>query len=295
MKWSNTGDADSPVNPELTPADEEFVLTVNSDSAIMRRSATASIPVDSLFRLYVSRQPEVSVRSHGEGFVLLLGGVMENSAESAESLQSIVRSKLPDFLLAEYEHMGESLLRNEESGEKRAAFFVTLVGAAGGILGFVFGETPPIVSRDSMPVATAAIAAVLLCLGVLTVRRLIERDIVTDQIIFALRSLRRLFLTQAEAEVLPNVFFKPYEPPRSRLVKVFTIEKGGWLRTVAFVNALLTAVVAAGLAVSLAVSRPWQIAIALAGGIAVWIAQLNYAGRRIARNHDKLKKAERIG
>lgn len=131
---------------------------------------------------------------------------MENTTESAEFLQSTVRKNLGDFLLAEYGHMGESLLRNEESGEKRAAFFVTLVGAAGGILGFVFGETTPIVSRDHIPVTTAAVAFVLLCLGVLTVRRLIERDIVTDQFIFALRALRRLFLTRVEAEVLPNVF-----------------------------------------------------------------------------------------
>lgn len=78
-------------------------------------------------------------------------------------------------------------------------------------------------------------------------------------------------------------------------MKVFSIEKGGWLRTVAFVNALLTAILAAGFAVSLDVPRPWQIAIALAGGIAVWIAQVTYAGRRIASNHDELRKAERIG
>lgn len=220
---------------------------------------------------------------------------MENTTESAESLQSMVRRKLPDFLLAEYEHMGESLLRNEESGEKRAAFFVTLVGAAGGILGFVFGETTPIVSRDRIPITTAAVAAVLLCLGILTVRRLIERDIVTDKFVFALRALRRLFLTPAEAAVLSNAFFHPYGPPRSRSVKVFSIEKGGWLRTVAFVNALLMAIVAAGLAVSWNVPRPWQIIIALAGGIAVWIAQLAYAGCTIAKNYEELKHAERIG
>src|SRR5262249_55893469 len=132
---------------------------------------------------------------------------MENTTESAESIRSEARKKLADFLLAEYEHMVESLLRNEEPGGKRASFFVTLVGAAGGILGFVFGENPPIVSRDSIPIAAAAVATVLLCLGVLTVRRLIERDVVTDKLIFALRTLRRLFLTRGEAAVLTNAFF----------------------------------------------------------------------------------------
>jgi hypothetical protein len=60
---------------------------------------------------------------------------MEMTTEPAKDINSEARNKLGDFLLAEYVHMSESFLRNEESGEKRAAFFVTLVGASGGILG----------------------------------------------------------------------------------------------------------------------------------------------------------------
>ena len=70
--------------------------------------------------------------------------------------------------------MCESFLR-KEVGEKRAAFFVTLVGASGGILGFVFGEKTLIVSRDKIYLAAAVVAASLLCFGFLTVRRLIQR------------------------------------------------------------------------------------------------------------------------
>ena len=231
---------------------------------------------------------------------------MKITTEPDESIVSQARSKLPDFLLAEYVHMCESLLRNEELGEKRSAFFVTLVGAAGGILGFVFGENTPIVSREHMPIVAAVVAAVLLFLGILTMRRLVERDMVTDRFIFALRTLRRLFLTEEDAAVVANAFFDPYGRPRRRSVKVFSVEKGGWLRTVAFVNALLTAIVVAAVAVSSNLRLPvslnlaptWQIAIAFAlafaAGVLVWRWQLTYAGSTIISNQKKLEEKENL-
>ena len=225
---------------------------------------------------------------------------METTTKPAGDIRSQARSKLSDFLLAEYVHMWESLLRNEELGEKRAAFFVTLVGASGGILGFVFRENAPFLSHDQMFVAAAVVAAILLCLGFLTVRRLIERDIVTDKIIFSLRTLRRLFLTKTETEAVPNAFFAPYAPRKPRSVKLLSIEKGGWLRTVAFVNVVLTGVFvfAACYVREWAVAWPWQkviaLVIALAGGIVVWILQLTYARSLITDNQEELRKAERL-
>jgi hypothetical protein len=215
---------------------------------------------------------------------------MEITTESVESIRSRARTKLPDFLLAEYNHMVDSFLRNEESGEKRATFFVTLVGAAGGILGFVFGERSSIVSGKWIPVTAAAVAAVLLCLGLLTVRRLVTRNIESDKYKFALRALRRLFLTQVEAASLPNAFFQPYQSAEDRPRGVFGIGKGGWLETVAFVNALLMGAV--GLLVSWRVGWQCQIVIVLAGGVTMWIGQLSYAHRVIASSQTKLKDAE---
>lgn len=225
---------------------------------------------------------------------------MEITTESAKDIGSQARNKLGDFLLAEYVHMSESFLRNEESGEKRAAFFVTLVGAAGGILGFVFGEKTLIVSRDKIYLAAAVVAAALLCFGFLTVRRLIQRNVQTDQIIFALRTLRRLFLTQKEAKALPNAFYAPYGPPDLREVKWNSIGKGGWLHTVAFVNALLTFIVvfSAIFAYSWTVTWPLHKAIALvlalAGGVIVWIVQLTYAKSIITKKQKELLKADRL-
>lgn len=223
---------------------------------------------------------------------------MDSTTKPAEDIHSIAQSKLPDFLLAEYEHMCESFLRNEESGEKRAAFFVTLVGAAGAILGFVFRENAPIVSRDHILVAAALVAAVLLCLGFLTVKRLIHRNIETDRIIFALRTLRRLFLTMDEAEQVPNAFYTPYVKPKLREVKWYSFGKGGWLQTVSFVNALLAGVFVFTACLTREWAVTWQsqktiaLLLALAGGVIVWIVQLTSAGSSIKKNQTKLKEAE---
>ena len=216
---------------------------------------------------------------------------MDVTTEPVENLRREAREKLGDFLVAEYGHVSDFLIHNEESGEKRAAFFVTLVGAAGGVLGFVLSQTPPIVSRDDMPGAAATVASVLLCLGILTVRRLIERHIVTDECIFALRTFRRLFVTQAEAASVSNAFFKPYgSPRRERSSNVLSIGRGGWLETVTFFNSLLiAAIIAAGL-LFWRVPGAWLVVVLVVVG--AWFGQLRWARREIASARDKLKRAD---
>ena len=222
---------------------------------------------------------------------------METTTSSAKDIHSQAESKLGDFLLAEYQHMCESFLRNEESGEKRAAFFVTLVGAAGGILGFVFGEKAQM-SRDKIFVAAAVVAAVLLCFGFLTVRRLIQRNVETDRIIFALRTLRRLFLKETDAKEVPNAFYAPYAKPELREVKWNSFGKGGWLHTVAFVNALLAFIVVFAAIFAHSWTIAWQcqkviaLVLALASGVIVWIGQLTYAERIITTKQKDLLKAD---
>jgi hypothetical protein len=217
---------------------------------------------------------------------------MSVNTESGGSFRTRARDKQSDFLLIEYSHVSESLLRNEESGEKRAAFFVTAVGAAAGVLGFVFGGDQAIVPREHLAAAGTVSAAVLLCLGIFTVRRLIERHIVTDQYIFALRALRRLFLSKVDAAAVSNAFFAPYAPAQARSLKVLSIGKGGWLETVAMVNALLAGTVAACAMVALDTPASWNAILMVAVTLAAWIGQIRYARQVIARKHAKLACAD---
>src|SRR5262245_30347274 len=204
------------------------------------------------------------------------------------AVRETVLARLPDFLLAEHAHAAESLLRNEESGEKRAAFFVSIAGASAAVLAFAFGGEASIVPHDRVPAAATASAALLLMFGLLTVRRLIERHIVTDRYIFALRSLRRVFLTAEDAQALPNAFFKLYEEFEPRELSVFSLGKGGWLQTIALINAVLAALAAATVVRS--VSPAWaSICPALAAFAAVWSGQIVYAREKIAKNVAELK------
>jgi hypothetical protein len=199
---------------------------------------------------------------------------------------------LPDFLLAEHEHAAESLLRNEESGEKRATFFVSLAGAAAAVLAFAFGGDTSIVPRERVPLAAAVSAALLLMLGLLTVCRLIERHIVTDRYMFALRSLRRAFLAPEDAQGFPNAFFKLYEQFEPRKMNVFSPGKGGWLETIALINAVLAGLTTATAVRSIGPSWPW-IWPGLAAFAATWTGQILYARQKLAKNVAELIASER--
>lgn len=53
------------------------------------------------------------------------------------------------LLMAEYEHFSESFWRNEEVGEKRINFFVTLTTAIiAGIVALVSGDHPVLLDVD---------------------------------------------------------------------------------------------------------------------------------------------------
>jgi hypothetical protein len=206
---------------------------------------------------------------------------------SASSDREAVRARFADFLLAEREHAAESLLRNEESGERRATFFVSIAGAAAAVLAFAFGGETSIVPRERVPAAAAGSAALLLILGLLTVRRLIERHVVTDRYIFALRSLRRAFLTREDAQAFPNAFFKLYDQFEPRKVSMFSLGKGGWLETIALINAVL-----AGLAAATAVPAWLWVWAALAAFATTWSGQILYARQKLAQNVAELMACE---
>ena len=89
------------------------------------------------------------------------------------------------FLRAEYQHLANSFWRNEEAGEKRVTFFITLVTAViaalvtlakseNGLLYKICGE------NGIYGIAGYALLALLL-FGITTLRRMIKRNQVTDE------------------------------------------------------------------------------------------------------------------
>src|SRR5881394_714629 len=87
-----------------------------------------------------------------------------------------------EFFLAELEHFEESIWRNEEVGEKRFNFFVTLVTAvAGGLIVLWTSDKIPNDVRWRLPTLTWQACLALLVFGLVSYRRMIHRDRVTAE------------------------------------------------------------------------------------------------------------------
>jgi len=188
-----------------------------------------------------------------------------------------------DFLMKEYDRRSQWMLKDEELGEKRATFFLTLCGVAGAVFTFGVDKGHLVYAGWRNSLAAAALSALLLALGLVTVRRLIMRNIVTDRHFYALRDIARQFISRERAKTVGNAFGELYEPTPERSLKVIGVGKGGWFEIVAVVNSLLGGVCPGALAYW-AFGSPVVSLIAILAGIAVtWSLQRVY-GRRLTRN-----------
>lgn len=97
-----------------------------------------------------------------------------------------------DLLIADMQHFGESMWRNEEVGEKRFAFFTTLLTAvAAGLVALRAKDTN--IAKDDFKYVAGAACAGLLVIGLLSYLRMLHRNRVTDQYQATLKYIRQLF------------------------------------------------------------------------------------------------------
>jgi hypothetical protein len=165
-----------------------------------------------------------------------------------------------DLLLADLAHFGESLWRNEEIGEKRLTFFLTLVAAVSAGL----TALPALgITAGTVPAASIALLALLL-LGLVTYLRMLKRDRVTDQFKATLAHIRAMYISLCgpeDARALAAYHLPAPEPG-------WKMPSGGFAQTIATINGLL-------LAALLMVDRegPWWPAAAsgLALTVVLWV------------------------
>src|SRR5215475_4311010 len=110
--------------------------------------------------------------------------------------------KFEEFLIAEHEQLSEAFLRNEEDGEKRVTFLITLAGGAGAVLAFLHED-----ERWRGDLFVSFGLAALLILGFVTYLRVINRNLAADSYLDGLNRVRRYFLehttTPRAIEYLP--------------------------------------------------------------------------------------------
>jgi hypothetical protein len=88
--------------------------------------------------------------------------------------------RVTEFLLAEHRYLADSFWRNEETGEKRVNFFITLVTAVLAALVALASNRGSLSSEQISRFAFAACLG-LLVVGVLTFRRLLKRNGAADK------------------------------------------------------------------------------------------------------------------
>src|SRR5262252_7639975 len=86
-----------------------------------------------------------------------------------------------EFLLEDFRHFSESSWRNEDVGEKRFSFLVSLVTAvAGGLVALRTADKNRIPPDEVIGITQAAVAG-LLVIGILNYLRMLHRNRITDE------------------------------------------------------------------------------------------------------------------
>jgi hypothetical protein len=190
-----------------------------------------------------------------------------------------------EFLLSEYGHVSQAFLSNEESGERRLNVLVGLIAAVTAAIGLAFE------GRDrelrTLGFVAGASCAVLLVFGLATLRRIMERNLATDEYLEALRRIRE-FVAAQNRSVLEVLAFAPSRQPRApRRVEVWHLHKAGLLEITAFTNCLLTA--AGSSATVAALGASWWLWVGVAVGAAGtgWWLQMKWAIKVYALGTDE--------
>jgi putative (di)nucleoside polyphosphate hydrolase len=138
-----------------------------------------------------------------------------------------------DLILADMQHFGESLWRNEEVGEKRFEFFITLLTAvAGGLVALGSAEHGP---KGYLFRSVAGLSSLaVLILGFLSYLRMIQRNRVRDEYQDTLRFLRQRYVT-----LCPELQVRSYEVPFRRPSSGRLLGRSGYAETLAIINGIV--------------------------------------------------------
>lgn len=155
------------------------------------------------------------------------------------------KTSVKDLLIADLGHFGESRWRNEEVGEKRFEFFVTLVTAvAAGLVVLASAEGRVFQTlKTTLPELAGQASLALLIFGLLTYFRMLHRDWVTTEFNDTTDHIRRLYTEiykvacpELEDYVVPLGRHKNY---KNKHMKIPSPLRGGYAQTIAIIDGML--------------------------------------------------------
>jgi len=156
---------------------------------------------------------------------------------------------LRDLYLADLERLEDSIWRNEEIGEKRFNFFATFATAVvGGLVAlWTSDRSASATSRAALSKATDGALFALLVFGLVSYRRMIHRDSVTEEYKRETRMIRRRYreLVQADSSEIKDYRLESEDKAEESDLKHRwrRIKQMGYTQTLAVINGILLATV----------------------------------------------------
>jgi hypothetical protein len=145
-----------------------------------------------------------------------------------------------DFMLAEYGYHLEEYRRSEQLGETRLSLFLTIVTAVLGGSGLiaVYSTKDSIWTPETWYILFFAYLATFL-FGLLTLLRIIHRNIESTKNLHALNRIRRYFVDKDYDSLVPFLTYFPYDDQPQREWRWI---HGGLAENVVLTNALLASI-----------------------------------------------------
>ena len=155
------------------------------------------------------------------------------------------RADAKDLLLADYHNFAESLWKNEQTGETRVNWFIGIFTAVGaGLIGLTSAEHRP--HGEPLRLIYVASLLAMLCFGVVTLFRIFKRNATTDGYKNDSDRIRKLFRKHFDDSGVLRKYhpFRAGDGDDNKDVR----KLGGLAHTVAAINSLLIAGIAAAFA-----------------------------------------------
>jgi putative (di)nucleoside polyphosphate hydrolase len=216
---------------------------------------------------------------------------MSQRPQGPDDLSDLPASASPEIrelIKAEYEDLVASLRSNEELGERRLDVLLTVIAAVTAALGLASGSFE---GNQTTLVSVAMVAAsLLLVFGLMTLRRVMVRNIATTNYMNGLRRIRAFFLKQnpdaaplftypPQKKALKRKRESPKASSREDSTRWWTLGNAGLLETVAAINCALTGLVVGGAAWLVGAAVIASLVAGLVAAIGAWMAQMRWTDK----------------
>ena len=155
------------------------------------------------------------------------------------------KEQIKDLLLEDHKYFQTSFWKNEESGETRVRFYLTLVTAVLAAIATLITSDGASFFDAHVLYITAISLISLLFFGVITLLRMIKRNVVTDEYKKGMDEVRKQFRLHYDVEGLLDDY-KPFEKPPGRRGKRAVVRTlGGLTHTVSVINSVIFSILLA--------------------------------------------------